>query len=201
MIPLHSITFGVCDLAKKIESGSAALFPTDTVPALGASPFYASQLWDIKKRPSNKPLILMGASSQEVLDFVAPYALDDAWDLAKKYWPGALTMVLPCRTEIIDNLNPGNSSLGLRVPANNLTRELLSKTGPLATTSANMSGVLPSLSAEQTSSKLPDIPILGPLPWSKGSGLASTIISWQNRNSWILLREGALKFSQLCDNK
>ncbi|MFL0748447.1 MAG: Sua5/YciO/YrdC/YwlC family protein, partial [Prochlorococcus sp.] len=52
-------------LASRLKAGSAALFPTDTLPALAASPDHAAQLWTIKRRSADKPLILMGASPQE----------------------------------------------------------------------------------------------------------------------------------------
>ena len=52
--------FGISDLALKLHKGSLALFPTDTLPALCSCPKYSKEIWAIKKRPSNKPLILMG---------------------------------------------------------------------------------------------------------------------------------------------
>ena len=52
--------FGISDLALKLKKGSLALFPTDTLPAICACPKYAKKIWTIKKRPLNKPLILMG---------------------------------------------------------------------------------------------------------------------------------------------
>ena len=62
--------FQAKDLALLIEQGSSALFPTDTLPALGASPENAINLWKLKNRPKNKPFILMGASSEQLLEFV-----------------------------------------------------------------------------------------------------------------------------------
>ena len=54
---------GIFDLALKLKKGSLALFPTDTLPALCSYPKYSKKIWTIKKRPSSKPLILMGAVS------------------------------------------------------------------------------------------------------------------------------------------
>ncbi len=180
------------DLAGKLKAGDAALFPTDTVPALGVKPEQASKLWKLKKRPLEKPLILLGANPNELLSFALPHVLDDVWPIAKKYWPGALTIIVPASGDVVDLLNPGAQTLGLRVPASSTTRKLLELTGPLATTSANLSGVAPSLIAEEVSNSFPGLPLLGPLPWPKASGLASTVISWQGEGCWDVLRRGTL---------
>ena len=180
------------NLASFIEKGSPALFPTDTVPALASSPEFASQLWRIKQRPSNKPLILMGSSKESLFRHVQPFALNDAILMAKLYWPGPLTLVLPIiPSKIFSNLNKFSTDLGMRVPASAVARSLLLKTGPLATTSANLSGKEPSLNPEELSLEFPDVKLLGPLPWQIGSGLASTVISWKKPGLWNLLREGA----------
>ena len=64
LIPVPSPALGAPDLAARLLEGSAALFPTDTLPALSACPGQTKQLWRLKKRPADKPLILMAASSQ-----------------------------------------------------------------------------------------------------------------------------------------
>ena len=79
-------------LASKLKDGSLALFPTDTLPALCSYPEYSKKIWTIKKRPSNKPLILMGGCLNDLFKFVQPRAIDDGLKMAKIYWPGALTI-------------------------------------------------------------------------------------------------------------
>jgi len=180
------------DLSVKLHQGSMALLPTDTLPALAASPEYVSQLWEIKKRPLDKPLILMGSSSNELFECVAQTALKDAYLMAKRYWPGALTMILPASGSIVDYLNPGQLTLGMRIPACEVTLELLSRSGPLATTSANLAGEAPSLKAEQVAKCFPSIPLLGPLPWPIASGIASTLALWRSPGCWQVLRRGAV---------
>ncbi len=175
-----------------LEKGSPVLFPTDTVPALAATPENAIHLWKLKKRPKNKPLILMGASAEQLLEFVLPIALEDAGNIAYSYWPGALTMVLPVISEIMEKLNPMGNSIGMRVPACNLAIDLLKVCGPLATTSANLSGHDPLLDPQEVSRCFPKLPLLGPTPWPKSSGLASTLIKWDSKGSWQLLRRGAV---------
>ena len=190
--------FNAKELASILKNGSAALFPTDTLPAIAASPESALQLWELKKRPKNKPLILMGGGSEELLKYVIPIAWDDVIGMASKYWPGSLTMVLPSNKEpFIEQLNLCNSSIGIRVPDCNLARELLNWTGPLATTSANIAGQPSSKNAEEALTYFPTLPCLGPLPWPTCSGSASTVIEWERKNSWKLLRAGSMVPSEL----
>ncbi len=183
--------FEISDLALKLKKGSLALFPTDTLPALCSCPKYSKQIWNIKKRPSNKPLILMGGSLEDLFEFVEPCAIEDGLELAKIYWPGALTIVLPTIGNFSSYLNSNSNSLGFRVPALKLARDLLRKTGPLATTSANISGKSPVQDALEASIQFPGIPILAPVPWPSCSGMASTVVEW-NKGKWNLLRAGSV---------
>ena len=184
--------FDAFNLSSRLRKGSAALLPTDTLPALASSPGSASQLWKIKRRPENKPFILMGSDPIELFEFVSKSALNDARLMARIYWPGALTLILPASGPIVEALNPGKANLGLRIPACEMTLELLSQSGPLATTSANLAGEQPPLNAEESANFFPDLPLLGPLPWPRASGLASTLALWQSPGCWQVLRSGAV---------
>ena len=184
-------TFDISELASKLKKGSLALIPTDTLPALCSSPQYSKKIWTIKKRPLTKPLILMGGCLEALFEFVQPCAIEDGIKMAKKYWPGALTIILPTMGNLSDNLNCNSNSLGFRVPDLRFARDLLMETGPLATTSANISGQSPVKDALEASSQFPGIPILGPVPWPNSSGIASTVIEW-NEGKWKLLRAGSV---------
>ena len=183
--------FEISDLSSKLKNGSLALFPTDTLPALCSYPKYSKKIWSIKKRPSNKPLILMGGCLEDLFEFVKPSAIEDGLKLANNYWPGALTIVLPTIGNFSNNLNSNSNSLGFRVPALRLARDLLMKTGPLATTSANISGKSPVKDALEASIQFPGIPILAPVPWPNSSGIASTVVEWKE-GKWNLLRPGSV---------
>tara|TARA_B100000459_G_C8542455_1_gene185622 strand:- start:229 stop:807 length:579 start_codon:yes stop_codon:yes gene_type:complete len=181
----------ISELASKLKKGSLALFPTDTLPALCAYPEFSKKIWTIKKRPSNKPLILMGGCLDDLFEMVEPCAIEDGLKLAKNYWPGALTIVLPTIGNISKNLNSNSNSVGFRVPSLKLARDLLIKTGPLATTSANISGRSPVKDALEASTQFPGIPILAPVPWPNSSGVASTVVEWRE-GKWNLLRSGSV---------
>ncbi len=179
-------------LALHLTGGGAALLPTDTLPALAASPDHAAQLWTLKQRPQDKPLILMAAQADQLLALTTEDARVDAEPLARRFWPGALTLVLPVEGCLTQSLNPGQGTLGMRIPACDLTRALLMQSGPLATTSANPSGAPPTQSAAEAADAFPDLPLLAPLPWPDPSGLASTVIAWTSSGCWQLLRQGAV---------
>ena len=187
--------FEISELASKLKKGSLALFPTDTLPALCSYPEFSKKIWTIKKRPSTKPLILMGGCLDDLFEFVNPCAIEDGLKLANIYWPGAITIVLPTIGNISENLNSNSNSLGLRVPALKLARDLLMQTGPLATTSANISGKSPVRDALEASIQFPGIPILAPVPWPNSSGLASTVVEW-DEGKWNLLRSGSVVLNE-----
>jgi len=187
--------FGISELASKLKKGSLGLFPTDTLPALCSYTKYSKQIWTIKKRPLNKPLILMGGCIEDLFDFVKPCAIEDGLKMAKIHWPGALTIILPTLGNVSETLNCNSNSIGFRVPDLRVARELLLQTGPLATTSANISGKSPVKDALEASIQFPGVPILGPLPWPSSSGIASTVIEWKGKAKWNLLRPGSVLLS------
>ena len=184
-------------MAHWLLAGGAGLMPTDTLPALVALPSHARQIWTLKQRPDDKPLILMASDAEALLALVRPDAEAAARPLAQHHWPGALTLVLPIAGDALAqswlrSLNPGATTLGLRVPACGEARQLLARTGPLATTSANPSGDTAALNAAQAHRYFPDLPLLGPIPWPDPQGLASTVVCWQDSGRWQTLRAGAV---------
>ena len=183
---------GAAELAERLKAGEAALFPTDTLPALAATPAHASRLWTLKRRPSHKPVILMAARA-EALWACLELPVLPAWrELAEHHWPGALTLVLPAQGGLVQQLNPGGNSLGLRIPACTEALELLACSGPLATTSANRSGEPACTDADTAAATFPTVPQLGPVPWPTPSGQASTVLAWGQNGGWQLLRAGAV---------
>jgi L-threonylcarbamoyladenylate synthase len=189
------------ELAAHLQAGGAAVFPTDTLPALACRPEAAVLLWRLKARPAHKPLILMGADLAQLEEALAQPWHRSWLDQARSGWPGALTLVLPFHGALAEALHPGGASLGVRVPACERARELLRRTGPLATTSANRSGEPPARDAAEAGRLFPELPCLGPLPWPSGSGQASTVLAWEPPRGgepgveagggWQVLRAGA----------
>ncbi len=87
----------------------------------------------------------------------------------------------------------------MRIPNSKIAQTLLRETGPLLTSSANISGFKGSITAEGIALDFPSIKILilGPIPWGKSSGKASTIIFWKNSGNWKLIREGEVIVREL----
>ncbi len=180
-----------CESAlKTLKNGLPVIFPTDTLPAIGCLPQFSKIIYEFKKRDQNKPLILMGSERSQLIDYVHQLAKEDYEDIASKYWPGALTMIIPSSSQGNNALTSKDRTLGLRIPNSDMAQSLLKETGPLLTSSANISGITGSIKAEGVALDFPSLQILGPIPWRKSSGKASTIISWKENGKWEMVREG-----------
>ena len=175
---------------KTLESGLPIIFPTDTLPAIGCLPEFSNSIYEFKKRDRNKPLILMGSEHKHLIDYVHESAREDYEIIALKYWPGALTIVVPASEKQTSILTSNDLTLGLRIPNSYIAQSLIRETGPLLTSSANISGLKGSIKVEGIALDFPSLKILSPIPWGKSSGKASTIIFWKKSGDWRLIREG-----------
>ena len=182
---------------KTLKSGLPIIFPTDTLPAIGCLPKFSNIIYKFKKRDRDKPLILMGSDQKQIIDDVHESAKEDYKNIAAKYWPGALTMVVPSSVKYSAILTSRDLTIGLRIPNLYMAQSLLEKTGPLLTSSANISGLSGSITVEGIALDFPSLKILGPIPWEKSSGRGSTIISWEKSGEWRLIREGEVLVREL----
>ncbi|MGK7922046.1 MAG: L-threonylcarbamoyladenylate synthase [Trichodesmium sp.] len=180
-------------------SGKVVSFPTDTVPGLGSIPDRADLIFATKGRSQDKPLILMGATAASLWPYVCGSDEElQLWQgVANKYWPGPLTLVLPAAEIVPKAMNPVNpTTIGLRIPNCDVAREIMAKTGPLATTSANLSGQPTLERMVEINDQFPDVLVLG-LSESEemifGSGVPSTVVRWNKTAGWEILRQGAVK--------
>ena len=182
---------------KTLKSGLPIIFPTDTLPAIGCLPKFSNIIYEFKKRDRDKPLILMGSEHKQLIDYVHESAKEDYENIASKYWPGALTMVIPTSEKQTTILTSNDLTLGLRVPNSHMAQSLMRETGPLLTSSANISGFIGSTTVEGIAQDFPSVKILGPIPWGERSGKASTIIFWKKSGDWRLIREGEVSVREL----
>jgi L-threonylcarbamoyladenylate synthase len=143
-------------LAERIlQQGGLVAFPTDTVYGLAATAFSASgidRLFAAKGRAADKAIAVL-VGNLEQLDLVAAGLTELAYQLARRFWPGALTLVVPRHPGLPDNLSP-LPTIGVRMPNHPLALALLNRSGPLATTSANLSGGTNPLSAADVMAQL-----------------------------------------------
>jgi L-threonylcarbamoyladenylate synthase len=124
-----------------LKDGEIVAFPTDTVYGLGADTFYAPgiiKLFEAKGRDSNKAIAVLIGSIEQA-DLVTSRITKIAEKLINKFWPGALTVIVP-RRDNLPELISNTKNIGIRMPNHPVTLELLRTFGPLATTSANLSG-------------------------------------------------------------
>lgn len=184
------------ELIQGVLAGNLISFPTDTVPALAAIPSKAPLIYAIKQRSQDKPLILMAAEATDLWSFVTGSAEElSIWQqMAATYWPGALTMVLPASDRVPKEINLASpNTVGLRVPNHAIARAILTRTGALATTSANKSGQPPLQTMREIATEFPEVLTLSTLNTEPtASAIPSTVIKWIG-NNWQILRLGAVK--------
>ena len=180
-----------------LKKGLPVIFQTDTLPAIGCLPKFSKIIYEFKKRDRNKPLILMGSEPKQLIDYVHESAKEDFESIALEYWPGALTVVIPSSKKQTLIITSKDLTLGLRIPNSYMAQSLMKETGPLLTSSANISGFKGSTTVEGIALDFPTVKFLGPIPWGKRSGKASTIIFWKKSGDWRLIREGEVLVGEL----
>ena len=189
------------ELIDRAVRGQVVSFPTDTVPALAVKPEQAQLIYQLKQRSFKKPLILMAASVADLEPYIEQSCqAKSGWKaIAKKYWPGALTMVLEASDLVPQKLNQTNTkTIGIRIPNHSQTQSVLQQTGVMATTSANISGQNALLTSKEIEETFTEIAILEDTSPTKpqGSNLPSTIVQWQNAKNWQILRQGSVLFAE-----
>lgn len=183
--------------AEMIQSGGIIAFPTDTVYGLGGSAFDETaieQLYQVKGRSQEKAIPILIADPSE-LSGITPTPGKMVLSLMEYFWPGALTLILPLLPGLPSNLSQ-TETIGVRIPDHDLTRELLRQTGPLAASSANLSGQESALSAEEVLDNLGGkIKLILDGGLSPG-GVASTVLDCTQAEP-LLLRTGPVTLEEI----
>ncbi len=181
-------------LARQLRAGELVAVPTETVYGLAANALDARacrKIFTAKGRPADDPLIVHIHSLAQLSQVAEVNAA--ALKLAKKFWPGPLTLVLPKKAVVPDVVSAGLPSVAVRMPSHPLFRKLLKLAGvPLAAPSANPFGYVSPTSAEHVRAglgkKIRDILDGGPC----AIGLESTIVDLRDPRRPRLLRPGAV---------
>ncbi|MGX7051253.1 L-threonylcarbamoyladenylate synthase [Leuconostoc palmae] len=182
-----------------IKSGEVVAFPTETVYGLGADATNeeaVSKVFIAKGRPADNPLIMTIADIDQLEDFVV--VTDAALSLMKVFWPGSLTIILPIKTGQVSMMVTGGlQTAAFRLPANDVTREMIRQSGvPIVGPSANTSGKPSPTTAQHVwhdmQGKIAAIIDDGPTQ----VGVESTVIDMTNDTPTIL-RPGAVTQQQL----
>jgi L-threonylcarbamoyladenylate synthase len=175
-----------------LASGGLVAFPTDTVYGLAAridSTEGIHRLYEAKARSASKAIaVLIGAVDQ--LALLTPGLTPSAERLALRFWPGALTLVIPKRPGLPENLS-ALPTVGVRMPDHVFARALMRQAGPLATSSANISGDSNTLTAaqvlEQLDGRIELVLDGGAVP----GGVPSTVVDC-TQDPPRILRQGAI---------
>lgn len=182
-----------------LEAGELVAIPTETVYGLAGNalnPEAVVKIFETKGRPNFNPLIVHTYSLEKVAEYV--YEIPAlARDLAARFWPGPLTLLLDRRPSIPDLVTAGHPRVAVRVPQHPLTLELLSRLDfPLAAPSANPSGYISPTSAEHVAAQLGDkIPYIldgGPAT----VGIESSIIGFEDEQA-VVYRLGGLSLEEI----
>ena len=193
MLAANSYDRQVTEAARIVAEGGVVAFPTDTVYGLGAdarNETAIQRVFDIKGRPSDAPLPLLLSDISQVPS-VARDLVSAARDLAERFWPGALTLVVPAIPPFSAALVQ-DGFVGLRIPNDPFCLRLIERFGgPITGTSANLTGATPCMTGDdvrkQLGKKVDYILDAG----RAGGGLPSTVVK-VTEEGIIILREGAI---------
>lgn len=180
--------------AKLLNNGELVAIPTETVYGLAANAFDSNavtQIFKAKNRPFFDPLIVHTHNIENIGYWVKDFP-EKAKQLASKFWPGALTLVLNKKDVIPDIVTAGNSTVAVRIPNHPLTLELISQLNfPVAAPSANPFGYVSPTTAQHVEDQLGDkVPYILDGGASQ-VGIESTIISFATEKP-TLLRLGGI---------
>jgi L-threonylcarbamoyladenylate synthase len=187
------MNLSIKEAAERIRAGELVAFPTETVYGLGANALDAAavaKIYELKGRPETSPLIVHAASIEMARALVTEWP-PEAEQLAQKYWPGPLTLVLPKAPSIPDIVTAGLWTVGVRVPSHPMALELIREAGvPIAAPSANHFASLSPTTAEHVREAFGDsVPVLDGGPCQVG--IESTVVSLAG-GKITLLRPGMI---------
>jgi L-threonylcarbamoyladenylate synthase len=192
------MTLSISDAAKIIRGGGLVAFPTETVYGLGANaldPIAIQKIFETKGRPETSPLIVHVASVEMARELVAEWP-PLAEELARLWWPGPLTLVLPKKNLIPDNVTAGLPTVGVRMPNHQVALALIEAAGvPVAAPSANRFTGLSPTTADHVRATFGDtVPVLEGGPCTVG--IESTVVAIEG-DELKLLRPGMISLGEI----
>ncbi|WP_030545793.1 L-threonylcarbamoyladenylate synthase [Streptomyces albus] len=189
---------GLREAASAVRRGELVVLPTDTVYGIGADAFGPEAVGDLleaKGRGRNMPSPVLVGSPNTLHGLVTDFS-ELAWELVDAFWPGALTLVARHQPSLQWNLGDTRGTVAIRMPLHPVAIELLTEVGPMAVSSANLTGHPSPQTCDAAEEMLGDSVSVyldgGPTP----AAVASSIVDVTGKVP-VLLREGALSAEQL----
>jgi L-threonylcarbamoyladenylate synthase len=196
-IVLASSPNAISHALEVLKRGGLVAFPTDTVYGVGALAFSGKaveSIYTAKDRPIEKAIPVLIGDSQD-LEKVGINIPAPAYRLACRFWPGPLTILVPKRVDLPESVS-ATSTVGVRVPDHGIARQLLRAAGPMAVTSANISGRQNPVTAQEVYEQLKgriDLIIDG---GKTTGGIPSTLVDCTTSDLKIL-RHGPVSLEEL----
>jgi len=187
----------VAEAARVLSDGWPVGIPTDTVYGLAVDPFQpgaADRIFEAKRRSRDLilPVLVAGLDQARLMADVLP---DGALALMGRFWPGALTVVVRGRPGSTADLGDDDGTVGVRCPAHPVARALCEAAGPLATTSANLHGQAPLVTAAEVASTFgAAVPVV--LDGGPSTGHPSTVVDCTTSAPRIL-RQGDVAWDEV----
>ena len=173
------------------------LLPTDTVYGLAVStgvPGAVARLFELKGRRRDVPVAVLVADAEQAWQLAAAPVPESARRLAARWWPGALTIVVPRRHGWDVDLGGDASTVGVRCPDHELVRSLCRAVGPLATTSANLHGQATPPTAAEASAQVGPVDLV--VDGGRLAGAASTVVDCTVEPVRVI-REGVIPAAEI----
>ncbi|MFG7942362.1 L-threonylcarbamoyladenylate synthase [Streptomyces cacaoi] len=133
---------GLREAASAVKRGELVVLPTDTVYGVGADAFNSEAVGDLleaKGRGRNMPSPVLVGSPNTLHGLVTDFS-ETAWELVDAFWPGALTLIARHQPSLAWDLGETQGTVGVRMPLHPVAIELLTEFGPMAVSSANLTG-------------------------------------------------------------
>jgi len=138
-------------ITEKLQLGGVGVMPTDTIyglVGLALNPKTVARIYQLRSRDFQKPMIILISDVADLGTFNIGIS-SKTWTILKKYWPGKVSIILPCEDAKFSYLHRGGKSLAFRLPDRKDLRDLIKKVGPLVVPSANIEGAKPSETIEE----------------------------------------------------
>ena len=187
----------IAEVVRVLRAGGVVAFPTETVYGLGADASDARAVqcvFDTKQRPPTNPMSIHVCDEAMARGVCADWP-DAAEKLARAFWPGPLTLVLPVAEGVPAIVTAGGPTVGVRCPDHPITLALIAAFGPIVGTSANRSGEPSPTDAERVRAAFPDLFVLDGGPTREGAD--STVLSLVGEPR--ILRPGPISAEQIRD--